>query len=231
MRAAGSLDKKALVLTERQKFWRTLEMLLIYCGVPILMTYAVYGFGVSLIVILQPILLILVLWLWLDPAFSLKIELTRGFDFKTLLDILLHFFFIGGALTILVGLMWPEIFFGFPQAQPDIWRIVMIGYPILSVIPQELVYRTLFFHRYGPLFDDGAKLAVFANSLFFGFAHIVMANPVAVAGTMLISLLFARRYLRSGSLWATWLEHSLYGCLIFTLGLGIYFYTGSTHLN
>ncbi|MES2906534.1 MAG: CPBP family intramembrane glutamic endopeptidase, partial [Pseudomonadota bacterium] len=156
---------------------------------------------------------------------------TRGFGFKVLLDIVAHFFFIGGALTILVAVLWPEILFTFPLRQPNIWLIVMAGYPILSVIPQELVYRPLFFHRYGALFQRDTKLAIFANALFFGFAHIVMANPVAVAGTMAISLLFARRYLKSESLWAVWLEHSLYGCLIFTIGLGIYFYTGSAHLR
>ena len=29
------------------------------------------------------------------------------------------------------------------------------------------------------------------------------------------------------SLWLTCLEHGLYGCLIFTIGLGRYFYTGA----
>jgi hypothetical protein len=40
-------------------------------------------------------------------------------------------------------------------------------------------------------------------------------------------LLFARDYARHRSLSLTCLEHSLYGCLIFTIGLGRFFYTGA----
>ncbi|MES2907265.1 MAG: hypothetical protein V4691_09645, partial [Pseudomonadota bacterium] len=63
MRAHGSLDSETLELTEKQKLLRVIEMIFIYCAVPVLMTIAVHAYGVSLLVILQPILLILVLWL------------------------------------------------------------------------------------------------------------------------------------------------------------------------
>jgi membrane protease YdiL (CAAX protease family) len=43
-------------------------------------------------------------------------------------------------------------------------------------------------------------------------------------------LIFAWRYLRTNSFWAVALEHALYGNLIFTIGLGVYFFTGISSL-
>ena len=40
-------------------------------------------------------------------------------------------------------------------------------------------------------------------------------------------LLFAWDYARHRSLRVTWIEHSLYGCLIFTVELGRLFYTAA----
>jgi hypothetical protein len=39
--------------------------------------------------------------------------------------------------------------------------------------------------------------------------------------------MFAGDYARRRSLGLACLEHGLYGCLIFTIGLGRYFYTGA----
>ena len=38
--------------------------------------------------------------------------------------------------------------------------------------------------------------------------------------------LFAWRYERSRSFWAVWVEHVLWGWLVFTVGLGVFFFTG-----
>ncbi len=37
---------------------------------------------------------------------------------------------------------------------------------------------------------------------------------------------FARRSYKTKSFWAVWFEHTLWGWLIFTVGLGDYFFTG-----
>jgi len=42
-----------------------------------------------------------------------------------------------------------------------------------------------------------------------------------------LQVLFAWRYQQSGSLFTSSLEHALYGCLMFTIGLGEYFYKGA----
>jgi membrane protease YdiL (CAAX protease family) len=45
--------------------------------------------------------------------------------------------------------------------------------------------------------------------------------------TFVAGLLFAWRYQTTGSLLVTCIEHALYGCFIFTVGLGGLFYHGA----
>jgi hypothetical protein len=39
-------------------------------------------------------------------------------------------------------------------------------------------------------------------------------------------MLLAYRYEATRSFWAVWIEHTLWGWLVFTIGLGGYFFTG-----
>ncbi len=61
----------------------------------------------------------------------------------------------------------------------------------------------------------------------FGFAHIVFDNWVAPALCAIGGLIFAHTYRRTRSLALASFEHALYGDLVFTLGLGRYFYHGA----
>ena len=50
---------------------------------------------------------------------------------------------------------------------------------------------------------------------------------LAVALCVIGGWLFADTYSRTRSLWLASAEHALYGCLVFTVGLGRYFYGGT----
>jgi uncharacterized protein len=52
-----------------------------------------------------------------------------------------------------------------------------------------------------------------------------------VALTFAGGLLFAWRYKTTGSLFTSSLEHALYGCWFFTIGIGQYFYHGRVALR
>ncbi|MEM7746947.1 MAG: CPBP family intramembrane glutamic endopeptidase, partial [Pseudomonadota bacterium] len=145
--------------------------------------------------------------------------------------LLLTFLVVGGAITLATYFVFPHLFLGFPLYATEIWLIVMVLYPLLSVVAQELVFRTFFFHRYGPLFKDAKWLAVVSNGLLFGFAHIIFGNIIAVVGTAVIGFVLAYRYYETRSFWAVWLEHSLFGCLVFTVGLGRFFFTGVSNFG
>jgi len=99
----------------------------------------------------------------------------------------------------------------------------MFVYPLLSVVPQEFVYRTFFFERYKPLFSNSAAM-ILASTFCFGFVHIMFHNWIAPVFSGIGGLLFSISYARHKSLKLVSIEHAAYGCYVFTIGLGWYFY-------
>lgn len=139
--------------------------------------------------------------------------------------ILLRFLLLGGALTIATRLLFPYLFLTLPRERPVLWVAIMVLYPLLSVWPQEVIFRRFLFHRYAGVFG-GAGIVV-ASALAFGFAHVIFLNAVAVTLTAAGGAMFAANYARNRDLGLCCLEHALYGCLVFTIGLGQFFYTGA----
>jgi hypothetical protein len=217
-------------LTGARAAWLTVELVLLFIAAPLAMHAAIHQARIPLFVALLPILGIVLAILLADRTFSLKAELARGMRWQTLLSILVVFSV--GALGIWAWLKdtHPGWLFEFPRNRPDLWLTVMLAYPFVSVATQEIVYRTFFFHRYGALFGERAGLAIVANGVLFGFAHIVIGQPFAVVATMLGGCLFAARYHETRSFWAVFLEHTLWGAFIFTIGLGRYFFTGVSNV-
>jgi membrane protease YdiL (CAAX protease family) len=229
--AAGTLPRsQAIGAPSRARRARlALEILVVFAGGPLAMTYAIYVARTPLFAALLPVLLGLLAFLLLDTTFSLKRELARGFGGADLASLLAILAVCGGAVALFVAIEMPERFLSMPRNRPGTWRKVLTVYPFLSVLVQEFVYRTFFFHRYGPLFGGRRALAVLASGLLFGFGHVIFRNWVAVIGTALTGVLFAWRYARTGSFWAAWIEHTLWGWLVFTVGLGGFFFTGVSH--
>lgn len=121
----------------------------------------------------------------------------------------------------------PERLFVFPREQPLVWAMVMVFYPLLSAYPQELIFRGYVFHRYFPVFGSGGWMVV-ASAVAFGFVHLIFGNVISVVLSAIGGVLFGIRYLRSRSLLTVAVEHGLYGMLIFTIGLGQFFFHGAT---
>jgi membrane protease YdiL (CAAX protease family) len=123
----------------------------------------------------------------------------------------------------------PGLFLVLPRHMPGLWLVIMVLYPLVSVYPQEIIYRAFFFHRYREVFPT-RKMRIAISALVFCLAHVVFDNPVALLLTLAGGWLLAVTYERSRSVAACFLEHSLYGCLIFTIGLGAFFFRGTTKL-
>lgn len=135
--------------------------------------------------------------------------------------------------AILVPLLWlatamwePERLFAFARQRPLLWAAVMVLYPILSVYPQGIVYRVFVFHRYRCLFPR-LWVMVPASAAAFSMAHVVFENWVAPVATFAGGLLFARTYARTDSALVAAIQHAAFGCFLFTVGLGRYFYYGA----
>lgn len=136
--------------------------------------------------------------------------------------------FVIGALGM-VAIVWfthSERLFAMPLERPGTWLLIMLAYPLLSVYPQEVIFRAFFIHRYHILFKHREWLFI-SNALVFGFAHILFNHWLTMVLSALGGYLFSRTYYSSRSLALACIEHSLYGCWIFTAGLGMYFYSGA----
>lgn len=134
---------------------------------------------------------------------------------------------LGAAAVVLT--LRPVAFLGLPRYAPELWLTVLTLYPMLSAYPQEVMYRALFFRRYGVLFPSSAA-ALAVNAALFGLAHLFLWNSVALAATAAGGAVFGWAYLRTGRgrnlLFAT-LLHAAAGWAIFTLGAGVFFYHGA----
>lgn len=213
-------------MTPARRIRLLLEMGALYVVTPFLVLVLVHWAGVSLIVALVPVLLAVILALSLDSGFSWTHLLRKGISPGQLAGILALFAALGSALTLFVWICLPESFLSFPRHRPGLWIAVMMFYPLVSVTAQEIAYRVLFVHRYGVLFGERIALGIATNAALFAFGHIYFGSWITVAVSFAGGLIFAWRYWTARSFWAVMLEHSLYGMLIFTIGLGRYFFTG-----
>ena len=130
--------------------------------------------------------------------------------------------------AVLTAAIWhwaPRLLFDLPKNNPVLWALLLCLYPVFSVYPQGLVYRAFFERRYATLFRTPTAL-VFAGGAAFGYMHIVFRNPWAMGLSFPAGLLFFARYRETRSLRVSSVEHALYGCFIFSIGLGAYFYQG-----
>ena len=154
----------------------------------------------------------------------------KAINSKNLIRISALFFPAVIIITAGTYILEPERFLQFMLTNTGMWVLVMIFYPILSVYPQELIYRSFIFHRYKNLFNNNIAM-ILASAVAFGYVHIIFNNWVAVILSTFGGLIFATTYHRFKSLGLVCIEHALYGCFIFTVGLGWYFYRGAVGLN
>ena len=163
--------------------------------------------------------------LWRDPTFPRSAIFTIGEVRGSLRSIGLRAASAAAAITALVLLLRPASFLSMPSHATGLWLAGLLLYPLVSAWPQEVVFRVFFFHRYRPLFGGGSGL-IAANAVAFGFLHAVYPGALAALLSLPAGVLLALTYRRTRTMGPVWLEHSIYGILLFTLGLGGYFYDG-----
>lgn len=115
----------------------------------------------------------------------------------------------------------PDLLFNFVREKPGRFLIFLAVYPFLSVIPQEVIYRVYFFHRYEGIFRNESIVAIF-NAILFGYLHFIYDNYIAVVGATVVGIILVLNYLRTKSLINVSIEHYAYGVMIFVLGFGKY---------
>ena len=94
--------------------------------------------------------------------------------------------------------------------------ILLLFYLFFSVIPQEIIFRFLFFYRYKDYFDQNEILLL--NSLVFCFCHIIYFDIYILLFSFFGNLLFSFNYLKNKSLLLVIIEHFLIGQTLIILG-------------
>ena len=113
----------------------------------------------------------------------------------------------------------PSLLFSVVKQKPMLWFMILFVYAFLSVIPQELVYRGFFYNRYQSLFSNKQLFSIL-NVVCFSWCHLFLLNAWVMIITVLGGILFVYTYEKEKNILWTVVEHSLYGNLVFTLGLG-----------
>lgn len=140
-----------------------------------------------------------------------------------------RFVICAAAMTAVLMLWRPDHLFDFPRRDPWLWLAIVVLYPVISVYPQELLYRRYFFQRFAGLFRTRTQRAL-ASALVFSWMHLMFRNEAALVMTFIGGWFFADTFRRSRSLRLACIEHALYGNLVFTIGFGEFIYHGAVRL-
>ena len=198
-----------------------IEFLIIYFLIPLIVIFINFFFSEQKIFVFLPLFLVFFLSLYLlkkTPSFSFDF-LKKKTEWKFFFLVSLIFVVSGFVYTIILD---SNLLFNLPKNYFVLWVAVMLLYPIFSVIPQEIIFRVLFFERYSCLFKN-MFLCIVLNSIIFAFIHLVFQNFHAFFITLITSPIFAYAYVNK-SFKTCFLVHTIGGQLVFTYGLGKYFY-------
>lgn len=203
----------------RSRNYKILEFLLFFIAVPIIFKFNTLEGWLKII----PLFLIagfFTVLLLSDKSFDSKILYT--FNFKQFRRSVYRLVVIA---ILIIGFTWwfyTDLLFEYIVEEPYGYMVTFFLYPIASVIPQEIIYRVYFFHRYRSIFTN-KLIFVFVNAFVFGLIHVIYDNWVAPIATFLAAILFVFNYYKSRTLLNVSFEHYVYGIILFTAGLGYFF--------
>ena len=195
---------------------KKLEFLFIFLALPLIIFF--WDSSIIVFVTLYLVFILSLVILYFDKTFLL-VSLKKKIDWKFVFIFTVSFICLGFIYVLLID---KNLLFSFPKTNFRLWLFVIIVYPFLSVIPQEIVYRVFFFQRYFPK-NNNFNFLIILNMFVFSYGHLVFNNFHAILITAIVSPIFTFAYLKKSFLTCVVL-HSLGGQIIFTLGLGKYFY-------
>ena len=214
------IEKSPYMLSVRTQISRWAEIVLIFVGLPLLLK-----FDVLPVLKLGALFAVFVIYLYIllrDKDFKKKRFKLNGFRAWRMI-----FWRSAITLVFLIAFTWfvfPTQYLALPTQDTALWGKIVLLYPFISVIPQELVFRVYFYHRFQGLMGN-RSLLVLLNALLFSFSHILFENWVAIVFTFIASILFSFTYLRHRSFTIVVLEHVIYGILVFTIGPAAFFHS------
>ncbi len=203
-----------------KKFWLKIEWGAIFVLIPLLMLLFPHA--------MTPVQVLLGVLAYIFYLYTRHAKLRKkpifvfSFSHHRLLGEIYNRLVISIILLSLIILIYDDsLLFNLLINKPDLWVLLLVIYPIFSVFPQEIIYRSFFFARYKKIFRHSRL--IWMSALSFSFAHIIFLNFFAVFFTFVGGLFFALSYGRTRSLFLVVAEHSIYGIFLYTIGYGEFF--------
>ena len=162
--------------------------------------------------------------LWRDEKLQKQWQRAKNMKRKHLRPLWQTFAILGLLIAAFTYIYTPDTFLDFPLNHTISWLAIIVVYPLLSVIPQEVIFRIYFFHRFKNLFASKLSCA-WLSSISFGFAHLIYGNWIAVVFSFFGGLIFSYRFIQTKSIAVVMIEHTMWGLFLFTIGLGSFFIT------
>ncbi len=209
-----------------KRVWLRIECVMLFFMVPI----ALFWFRHLLAFKLMPVLLCAatgcLIYLFSDKTFDRSVLWNMQNMSSRMRQVLLTCLGISICLGIFTYLMYEERFFVFPIDRPNAVLTFVLMYPLLGALPQEIIFKGFFFHRYASIFSGPVSLVVL-NGVSFGLFHLWYANVIAPVLSVFAGMILGCRYVKTKSLLITSIEHSVLGICLYMIGLGWFFYSGS----
>jgi len=197
-------------------FYKLMEFLIIFILIPVSYTIP-YAWQLKLIIGLLGFFYVIYVLLKVE---SNKFKILSNLNWKLFWKTTLLKFVVIVFLTFLyVWLFDKDNLFWVLINKPKMWIGILFIYSLLSVYPQELIYRTFFFQRYKTLFSN-TNLFLFVNAIIFSLGHLFFKNSLVIVLTFLGGIIFALTYNKTKSTLLVSIEHAIYGCWLFTVGMG-----------
>ncbi|MDE0111027.1 MAG: CPBP family intramembrane metalloprotease [Albidovulum sp.] len=208
---------------ERRHRWLRIEFLCLFLAAPVFL--AVFLPPSAMIPALFSVTILGTILLHRTPGFRWR-DLARGWnriDWKVVAAFAIATTVVSaGILMALLPYRWLAVL----RMNPWMWLAIIGLYPFLSALPQEIVFRALFFRRYGPILPP-ARAALALNAAVFSLAHLLYWNWIVATLTFAGGLVFAWAYEVRGSFPLAAVLHAVAGNILFTVGIGAFFYTGT----
>ncbi|WP_107497188.1 CPBP family intramembrane glutamic endopeptidase [Thalassobius sp. I31.1] len=207
----------------RQRRGLLAEFLLLFVAVPVVV--AVWMPPTRMFAALGVFMLLGLVLLWRTPGFSWCI-MFQGWRRMQIWPVVAIALAVAAASYAILMQSAPERLFAMLKYRPDMMLLIAVFYPLVSALPQELIFRVLFFRRYKPVIPAGAR-GVWLNAALFSLAHLMYWSWVVAIMAFIGGLIFAWAYKTRESLPLAIVLHSVAGVVLFAFGMGVYFYSGA----
>ncbi len=207
---------KSKEAVDQQRFLKLIEILFLFIGTPIILWLDIPSWTKNTYFF---VCVGYVTWLIVRKEKLHIVEKKLVHPAKTLLAFGIKFGAIALGSFLFLYFYDPDSLFNVISKKPMLWLSFSAIYVVLSVIPQEIIYRYFFLKRYRTLFKNKLVM-VLVNASLFSLAHIWFNSWIVLAFTFVGGILFFHTYRKTHSLWLVILEHSLYGIWLYTVGYG-----------